>query len=44
VRKATAGWAEFHLLPRATHLSLPIEPETIEVTAAWLRKMLNVEC
>ncbi|MBX0330059.1 lysophospholipase [Oscillochloris sp. ZM17-4] len=44
VRAATAGWGTFHLLPRATHLSLPIEPETIAITAAWLKLMLNAEC
>ncbi|NNJ11974.1 alpha/beta fold hydrolase [Chloroflexales bacterium ZM16-3] len=44
VRAATASWGEFHLLPRATHLSLPIEPETIAITAAWLKQMLNAEC
>lgn len=36
VRGATAGWGEFHLVKRASHVSLPIEPETIGVTAAWL--------
>jgi hypothetical protein len=41
VRKATAGWGEFRLLPRATHLSLPIEPETIALTAEWLGRALE---
>ncbi len=41
VRAATAGWGEFHLLPRATHLSLPIEPETIRLTAQWMARSLS---
>ncbi|NTW04465.1 MAG: alpha/beta hydrolase, partial [Oscillochloris sp.] len=41
VRTATAGWGEFHLLPRASHISLPIEPETIRITAEWLTKILK---
>lgn len=36
VRAATAGWGQFHLVRRASHVSLPIEPETLRVTAGWL--------
>jgi pimeloyl-ACP methyl ester carboxylesterase len=43
VHEATAGWGEFRLLPRATHLSLPVEPETIELTATWLAGALGAE-
>jgi pimeloyl-ACP methyl ester carboxylesterase len=38
VQAATAGWGAFHLLRGASHVSLPIEPETIERTAAWLQQ------
>jgi alpha-beta hydrolase superfamily lysophospholipase len=36
VRRATAGWSSFHLVRGASHVSLPIEPETLDVTEAWL--------
>jgi pimeloyl-ACP methyl ester carboxylesterase len=39
-RAATAGWARFHLVRRASHVSLPIEPETIGLTGAWLATTL----
>lgn len=42
-RQIAAGWGEFHLLPRATHISLPIEPETIERTARWLGRVVSGE-
>jgi alpha-beta hydrolase superfamily lysophospholipase len=38
VRRATAGWARFHAVRGASHVSLPIEPETLTVTAEWLRE------
>jgi pimeloyl-ACP methyl ester carboxylesterase len=42
-REATAGWADFHLVRGASHVSLPIEPETLRVTGEWLREMQNAE-
>lgn len=36
VRQAKPAEAEFYLLPRASHISLPIEPRTIELIARWL--------
>ncbi|MEI7644149.1 MAG: alpha/beta fold hydrolase [Chloroflexales bacterium] len=41
VHAATAGWGQFHLIPGASHLSLPIEPQTIRRTVAWLRHALR---
>jgi alpha-beta hydrolase superfamily lysophospholipase len=41
VRAATAGWGEFHQIPGASHVSLPIEPETISITARWLGHALS---
>lgn len=41
---ATQGWAQYQHLPRATHLSLPIEPATISISSAWLRERVRVEC
>lgn len=36
-RVRTAGsWGTWHYLPEASHLSLPVEPETIQVTAEWI--------
>ena len=43
VRSAMAGWGEFHLVRGASHVSLPIEPETIAVTVAWLERVLTTE-
>jgi pimeloyl-ACP methyl ester carboxylesterase len=43
VRAATAGWGAFHLVRGASHISLPIEPETIAVTVAWLARLLAKE-
>jgi dienelactone hydrolase len=40
VEAATAGWGRFHRVRGASHVSLPIEPETIELTAAWLAREL----
>ncbi len=40
VARASAGWGEFHLVPRASHLTLPLEPQTIGISRAWLGKML----
>lgn len=36
VQAATVGWGQFHLVRRASHVSLPIEPETINRSAEWL--------
>jgi len=36
VRQETAGWARFHRVRGASHVSLPIEPETLDVTTGWL--------
>lgn len=36
VEAATAGWGRFHRLRGASHVSLPIEPETIDLSARWL--------
>jgi alpha-beta hydrolase superfamily lysophospholipase len=36
VEAATAGWGRFHRIRGASHVSLPIEPETIQLTAEWL--------
>ena len=36
VRQASTAWATFHLVRRASHVSLAIEPETIRVTTRWL--------
>ncbi len=41
VRHASAGWGEFRLVRRASHVSLAIEPETISVTARWLGEQLG---
>lgn len=41
VASATAGWASFHTLPGASHVSLPIEPETIALTTKWLEAQLK---
>ncbi len=41
VQAATAGWARFHVVRGASHVSLPIEPQTIELTAAWLGEVLS---
>ncbi|MEI7772531.1 MAG: alpha/beta fold hydrolase, partial [Chloroflexales bacterium] len=41
VRAATAGWAEFHRVPGASHVSLPIEPQTIGLTVDWLGRALG---
>jgi alpha-beta hydrolase superfamily lysophospholipase len=41
VRSATAGWGEFHMLRGASHVSLPIEPETIGRTVAWLKAQVG---
>jgi pimeloyl-ACP methyl ester carboxylesterase len=42
VRVTTAGWGEFHRVAKASHVSLPIEPETIAVTIAWLKRQLII--
>lgn len=36
-----AGWAEYHLLPFASHISLPIDLACITLTADWLRRQLT---
>ncbi|NTV64876.1 MAG: alpha/beta hydrolase, partial [Oscillochloris sp.] len=41
VRAASVGWGEFHRLPQASHLSLPIEPETIGLSVKWLRERMR---
>ncbi|EFO80416.1 alpha/beta hydrolase fold-containing protein [Oscillochloris trichoides DG-6] len=41
VARTSAGWGEFHLLPRASHLSLPLEPEAIALSRAWLGRVLG---
>lgn len=41
VRAATAGWGGFRLVRGASHVSLPIEPETIRVTVGWLGAVLG---
>lgn len=43
VRAATEGWATFRLVRGASHVSLPIEPETIRATGAWLGAVLGAE-
>ncbi|NTU80451.1 MAG: alpha/beta fold hydrolase, partial [Chloroflexales bacterium] len=43
VRGASEGWGAYHLVRGASHVSLAIEPETIMVTAEWLRDVLNRE-
>jgi len=40
VRAATEGWADWRLVAGASHLSLPIELEVVEGTAAWLEGRL----
>lgn len=41
VRAAAAGWASFHAVKGASHVSLPIEPETIATTVSWLAAALR---
>ncbi len=36
-----ADWAEYHLLPFASHISLPIDLACITLTADWLRRQLT---
>lgn len=36
-----AGWAEYHLLPFASHISLPIDMACITMTSDWLRRQLT---
>jgi pimeloyl-ACP methyl ester carboxylesterase len=36
MQETTTGWAEIVLVPGASHVSLPIEPETIKKTVAWI--------
>jgi pimeloyl-ACP methyl ester carboxylesterase len=36
VAALAAGWADFHLLPHASHISLPLDPATLRLTADWL--------
>ncbi len=40
VARVGNGWGEFHIVPRASHLTLPLEPKTIALTMAWLEKVL----
>lgn len=42
VRAATAGWAEWRLVPGASHISLPIELKVFEGTAEWLAQQLGL--
>lgn len=35
-----AGWAEYHLLPFASHISLPIDMACITLTSDWFRRQL----
>jgi hypothetical protein len=41
VGQATAGWSEFRLIRRASHVSLAIEPEVIRGTVEWLGQHLG---
>lgn len=41
VAAATAGWGRFHRVRGASHVSLPIEPETIALTAGWLAEQVG---
>ncbi len=36
-----AGWAEYHLLPFASHISLPIDLTCINLTVHWLSRQLQ---
>ncbi|MCX7861145.1 MAG: alpha/beta fold hydrolase [Chloroflexus sp.] len=36
-----AGWTEYHLLPFASHISLPIDLACISLTSAWLHRRLT---
>jgi pimeloyl-ACP methyl ester carboxylesterase len=38
VAAAAAGWAEFQLLPHATHISLPLDRQTLRISADWLSR------
>lgn len=35
VRSATAGWATYHEITGASHVSLPLEPATMRITCEW---------
>ncbi|MCG8346839.1 MAG: lysophospholipase [Chloroflexales bacterium] len=41
VRQAQPPSATFHLLPRASHISLPIEPRTLKLATSWLYEQLH---
>ncbi|WP_322816961.1 alpha/beta hydrolase [Chloroflexus sp.] len=41
VAALAAGWAEYRLLPFASHISLPIDLECITLTVDWLARHLN---
>ncbi len=40
VARVMPPWGTLHLLPHASHLSLPIDPRTLRLIADWLREML----
>lgn len=44
VRRAVPASVAFHSLPRASHLSLPIEPRTLALVSTWLAKQLLSAC
>ena len=35
------GWAEYHLLPFASHISLPIDLTCLKLTTDWLQRQLS---
>lgn len=41
VAALTADWAEYHYLPFASHISLPIDLACINLTADWLQQRLS---
>lgn len=41
VRAHMPAWAEYHMRPRASHISLPIERVTIRIVADWLAQQVG---